>query len=269
MKFYVLGLIVFFVILMQGGEASESEEGVYAYQDVMGLVSNDVSMAASNVSSEERARLVSFFINASMKEPDVVRDVFSSVPEDQRVARLSRFINAEGISGEWMDYEDELSGFSWEYVKEDSEFVVVGVESEEPVRLVALEWAGRELSFDQEGREVEDNLILPDGYLSATFQVSDGHFFLTGEPSMHAISAVRSASLRGAEIWINSYPTNAEVFINGKKYYRRTNTSSVIDPGDVSLTIRLDGYQDWTSSKALSGGDRWQVNAVLSPEGDD
>lgn len=71
---------------------------------------------------------------------------------------------------------------------------------------------------------------------------------------------------KGVEVYINSEPSEANVFINDRKFHHLTNTSSAENPGEVKVRISKNGYKDWEQSQTLSAGKVWTINAALVKE---
>jgi hypothetical protein len=68
---------------------------------------------------------------------------------------------------------------------------------------------------------------------------------------------------KGCEIHLSSYPDKAEVYINGIKHYRDTNTKCATEPGKIRIIIKLAGYKEYTVEKTVEKGEVWIITANL------
>ena len=64
-------------------------------------------------------------------------------------------------------------------------------------------------------------------------------------------------------ITIDSDPSQAKVFINGKEITTTPTTLTDVQPGTYDLTLTKEGYEDWNDKIAVSAGAITSVNATL------
>ncbi|MGB3458852.1 MAG: PEGA domain-containing protein [Halobacteriota archaeon] len=63
---------------------------------------------------------------------------------------------------------------------------------------------------------------------------------------------------------VTSSPSGADIIIDGRSIGEKTPHSVPIDPGPHTIKLTLAGYQDWTQSAQVKGGETTNVHATLS-----
>jgi uncharacterized membrane protein len=64
---------------------------------------------------------------------------------------------------------------------------------------------------------------------------------------------------------VTSTPSGADILIDGRSIGEKTPHSVPIDPGTYTIKLTLEGYQDWTQSARVTGGETTDVHATLTP----
>jgi hypothetical protein len=70
-------------------------------------------------------------------------------------------------------------------------------------------------------------------------------------------------SLNTGSIMIDSEPTKAHIFLNGKEVGTTPETISVLDPGKYNVEVKLDGYEVWSKSTKVKIGKESILKAAL------
>ncbi len=239
-------------------------------------VAEDVTLAAKQANLKSNDRLVTAFIDAAASQKMEVERVYAAVPKDVRVERLARYLRAKAATKTDLSpgsiTPDDVTDFHWGYIAHDVEFSPMRVVGPKSARLRSVESTGSSYAFMRRGQEITPGevFLLPtaarpaEADLAVTFELGNARMVWTGRPAGGGPLTVMAArTSRGCEIFINSIPTGAIVYFNGKEWYTRTNTSSVRDPGTWEVTLRLDGYREWRQQRSFNGGDSWTINAVL------
>jgi parallel beta-helix repeat protein len=63
---------------------------------------------------------------------------------------------------------------------------------------------------------------------------------------------------------VTSTPSGADIIIDGRSIGEKTPHSVPIDPGTHTIKLTLDGYQDWTGSARVTGGETTDVHVTLT-----
>jgi hypothetical protein len=64
---------------------------------------------------------------------------------------------------------------------------------------------------------------------------------------------------------VTSRPAGADIAIDGRPIGEKTPHSVPIDPGTYTIQLTLAGYQDWTGSAQVTGGETRDVHVTLTP----
>ena len=81
--------------------------------------------------------------------------------------------------------------------------------------------------------------------------------------------APQNFGVRNGELYVNSYPQGATIFVDGDKQVQRTPyTFRNIPEGEHDITLRLEGYRPKTVSPYISSNDPQMVNVLMQrPKG--
>lgn len=237
-------------------------------QGLEASVVDDLADAARLASVEVSGKRTQDFVAISSKQAALVGQVYKDIPRDVRVERLAAYFRAKdsgaGLGPAW-GFDD----FNWGYVKRDLSYVPMKVNADKSARLAAVELGGETYSFERidarPGRFVviPTDAKTPNQSTTAIFDVGPKKLAWTGQPGIGDIAVATATTSKGCEIYVSSVPEQAIVLFNGASWYEKTNTSTVRDPGPIEVTVRMAGYEDWTSKRTLTPGASWTINAVL------
>jgi hypothetical protein len=91
--------------------------------------------------------------------------------------------------------------------------------------------------------------------------LADAGSFARGSSS--APQAVPTAGISSGALRISSFPSEAQVFVDGALVGRTPMLMSGVNPGVREIRIESPGYQTWTSSVTVTAGERSSVAASL------
>jgi len=252
-----------------GQEAKRETKGV---SGTRAAVNADLTEAAKMADVNVSEWLKADFRKTSESQSALVNDVYATVPRQEIVKRLATYLQAEERANSLAESpKNRFSDFSWGYMKKDFDFAPVRVEARKGVRLSGVEVLGEHYSLDT-GMSGNQTIVLPQPnsperpYVTAVFGTEVGQSIWTGIPFEGRISVPAAATTRGCEVRIGSRPTGAMIMLNGRQWYKPTNTSLVRDPGKLEVIVRLSGYREWRSERTLAAGDSWAISALLQGE---
>jgi|GEM_PF-2119724 len=236
-------------------------------------VRKDVIAAAGRAKIEVDRSLINAFIEMGSHYPDGLRHVYLRVPSEKRVKRLAMYFKAKsGKCGfQKFDTPSYVGDFHWSYLSDDTVYSSFCLDSPRAAKLTKIESPFGVYHFMPWGEGIKSGtpIVLPAianykaANLCATFKIGAKKAIWTGNVDVDNMTIAYATTSRGCEIFINSKPKNANVFFNGRHYYRKTDTSAVRKPGLLEVKINLDGYQEWREKKKLGAGESWTINALL------
>jgi hypothetical protein len=237
-------------------------------------VAEDVTKAAKEANVQTTALLLDAFVQAATRQTAAFTQVYATVPKDQRVARLAKYLTAKvnvrpgstSLTGK------DLGDFHWGYIARDTKYAPLRLESSEPAKLLTVESTGVAFDFSVKSESIKPGTVIlfptapgqEGGNVSAAFELGNRKALWSGDLTGGNVKVVSATTSRGCEIFINSTPTKATVYFNDKKWYERTNTSAVRDPGSWEVKMRLTGYKEHVDHRNLLAGESWTINALLT-----
>jgi hypothetical protein len=88
----------------------------------------------------------------------------------------------------------------------------------------------------------------------------------TGEPWKGYRAALDRITERVGVVWLTVLPREARVLLDERPLSRADGRSFAIEPGQHTITARLDGYEDKVVPVTVRGGDVPHVDLVLTPK---
>jgi len=67
-----------------------------------------------------------------------------------------------------------------------------------------------------------------------------------------------------ATVQVTSNPSGAHIFVNGEDTGKTTPTTLELDPGAYTITLKLEGYEEWGTSIRLEAGTNPPIEATLT-----
>jgi hypothetical protein len=98
---------------------------------------------------------------------------------------------------------------------------------------------------------------------SITVELARQHAATDRTPSAPAPSTPGTVGRFVGVLHVDSRPSGATVFVDGKPAGKTPVEVSSVDAGSHALRIELDGYQRWTSAVRVVAGERNRVTASL------
>lgn len=243
-------------------------------------IADDVRQAATTARVEPSDRLVKAFADSAYGQSDAFARVYSTVPKDDRVMRLVRYLTAKAEAKASLPVTsvtaDDLGDFHWGYLSRDVRYSPARLESFKGAKfkLATLESSGIQYNFGAKGQPIHPGsaVLLPVAMgesaatVTLTFDVGNTKALWTGSTNARQFSVAAATTSQGCEIHVNSEPPEATVYFNGRKWHRLTNTKSVHNPGAYEVVVRLQGRKEWRDQKTLGAGGSWTINAELVKE---
>jgi len=271
MKMSIISVIALLISVSVGSlEAQDHQAGAEAIRK---KISEDVTIAAKEANIGANAALIEAFVDVGSSQIGSFRQVYASVPKNDRVARLAQYLTAKAqIGGIPANVTiNDLGDFHWGYIARDMKYSPLRLETSKAVKLLTVESTGGPYNFSVKSESIKPGTVIlfptaPAQELvnvSATFKLGNQKAIWTGNPEAGKLKVVSATTSKGCEIFINSVPPKAAVYFNGKEWYARTNTSAVRDPGSWEVKVRLNGYKEWREQQNLLAGESWTINASL------
>lgn len=233
-------------------------------------VTGDVRQAATDARIDANPLLVNAFVDAASYQKAAFAGVYDSVPKDERIARLARYLVAKEKASVKTSPSDasirNLGDFHWGYVARDINYALARLDAPNDASLLRVESFGVPYDFSIKGEKFKPGMavVLPAMDMTATFEIGHKKASWTGNPTYGVVKVAAASTSRGCEIFVRSKPPEATVYFNDKKWYELTDTSSVRDAGTWDVLVRLQGYKDWRGRRHLGPGESWTIDALLT-----
>lgn len=268
-KFVLISIFCFCFFLFRGiGLFADQETGnnLSKVEKLLGFF-----IDKGEISDKNKSGLLSQYERLSPQDKVDIENI----PFDSLLVRFSRFVQAKKVAmGGIQSNIVDISDFNWEYLKRDFEsWAVASIISSDAVNVYQVV-SGPQVTakgFDIEFDPMKENKIL--------IPIIDKEFTVyasgpKGNVAWHAENVKESEKVsfprafsEGVELYVSSNPTGALIYFNGKKFYGKTDTTCVRSPGECTLVIRKDGYQDWLKKYNFNKGEIYKINADLVPSG--
>ncbi|GBF36882.1 DUF5711 family protein [Methanofervidicoccus abyssi] len=126
--------------------------------------------------------------------------------------------------------------------------------------IVAGSWDGNVYLFNREGRLLW-NYWTGSNVRSVSITPNDKYIVAgNGNGSVYLFKAIITGSL-----YVDSNPTGAKIYINGSYKGTTPKTITGLSPGEYTITLKKDGYKDYTEIVYISPGDSKRVYVNLKP----
>ncbi|MCK6429601.1 MAG: PEGA domain-containing protein [Burkholderiaceae bacterium] len=272
-----------FVALLTGVGPDQAQERASDISEPAATLEAEVKLAVRMAKLKPDDHLASRFGQIAVGQKDEFNRIHKATTKDERVDRLARYLSAKAaakgdVTGTLYVGPSDLGDFHWAYLERDITYsptrFVDSSATLKVLRLKSIEVPGIRYEFGATGLAIESGqaFVLPRvagqeyGKVTATFEGAGVHALWTGSTSATTVTVAAPTTSQGGEIHVNSSPPGAEVYFNGRRWHRLTNTKSVHDPGTYEVVIRLAGHREWRTKQAVAAGQSWTIDARLERE---
>jgi len=181
---------------------------------------------------------------------------------------LKRYLDLKTVSlkGQKIEMKD-LRDIRGVYLAGDADLLSVKINIPQKYRIEKVETGGRTLEYNSIEFSNIKPLIIPviDSETSIYVSNSDGETNILSiiNNMKQEMITFSGPFTEASEVYVNTDPKGAEVFFNGKKYYRPTNIKSSRKPGKTRIEIKKNGYKTYTKETELSPGEKLIIKRKL------
>lgn len=214
------------------------------------------------------------------KEAQLTDVAFIELDQSQRIKILADYISAKSDLQKISNTNSvSVTDFTWNYLDAGISFKPMLFDGLEAASLVSTTVNGQTYTFaNSNENELKTGLVMPfanipgSSSMEAQFMQSGKDTYWTGfanwdEEIAGAVILKQTVFADvGVQVAVSSSPAGAEIFVNGKKYYKNTNVTFAQPAGDVHIRLKLDGYSEWVNSRVLVEGESWNIDSILTPE---
>jgi hypothetical protein len=190
--------------------------------------------------------------------PDDIKKAIHATPVEVVNGQISKYLISKKLAGasDILSLND-VSDFSWEYITQETDFIPIKINPLVSLAITRVETGNLTMGVEFFLKDfVTSTHVFPRNFICT----------ISGSKPLAIIDIQKFSYSEGCEIYINSDPAEADVYFNNKKYYDKTNTSAVRNPGRCKVTIIKAQYEDWDEEKELKEGDVWIINAWLKKQ---
>ncbi len=264
-----LGCFMFFVFIVAqlsyGDDLSSKQDLTLSRAGVEAIIEWAVGQ---NLITKDAGQDLSLKYN---ELPEKTKDALEKVSDAQIKERFLNYAESKRtFLGSTAQPLDKVDDFNWQYLLYDVGWALFTVVSSDAVSVnniasgpTVMVSDGFDIFFKP---EKEEKIVVPmlnnSFIVRATGATGDTVWYVEDVGPSKSVYFPLSHS-EGVVLLINSDPTGADIYFNNKKYYRKTNTTCVRDPGEYTVTIRKGNYKSWTKDYILKKGEQYSINAKL------